>query len=304
MIVAGVGALLFVVAAMVRFYVAPALAVAPMDQNSVTYLEARDALLFDSNPDVLAPITTDLTIRAKTVGDVKASEKAPGDAVVWTGTTTITSADGVIRSQSTKRAAFDKRTAEAVNCCGGFMETTQDVRQDVKRTGLMFKFPFGTEKKSYQVWDDTAAKAVTTTFKGVTKVHGMKAFVFENDVPATVVGSREVPGSILGIEGTDAVTADSYYQNHTTYYVEPVTGAIINQVQDTKSWLNYDGYELVTTKAHIQFTEAQVKDMVDNVLGSQPTLLSLTQGFVPWVVMVLGLGLIGLGLGLTRRHAA
>lgn len=298
-VLAGVGALLFVVGGLVRFYVEPTLAVAPIDQNSITSLEAEGATLFDTA--TLSPITTDLSVKARTVGDVASSEKAPGDALVWVSTTTITSSDGVIRSQSVKRAAFDERTAEAVNCCGNFMETEEGVREEVTRSGLMFKFPFYTEKKTYQVWDDRLAQSVKTTYKGTDKVNGNTTYVFENEVPPTVVGTQDVPGSVLGLESSDNVTADSYYQNHNTYYVEPVTGAIVNQVTDTKSWFAYGENELVTTEAQIAYTPEEIKETYD-VLGARPQLLGLAHGFLPWVVSILGLGLIVVATVLGRRR--
>jgi hypothetical protein len=299
-VLAGLGALLLVLGLLVHFYVVPKLAVAPIDQDSVTSLEAHGATLFDTA--TLKPITTDLFVKARTVGDVAASKKAPGNALVWVSTTTVKSLDGVIRSQSVKRAAFDENTAEAVNCCGNFMETEDGVRKPVTRSGLMFKFPFGTEKKTYQVWDDTLEKAVTTTYKGTAKVQGHSTYKFENDVPATVVGTQDVPGSVLGLESNDNVTADDYYQNHNTYYVEPVTGAIVNQVTKTKSWFSYSGHDLVTTEATIAYTPQETRETYD-MLGSQPTLLSLAQGFVPWLVALIGLGLIGWGTFLSRRRS-
>jgi hypothetical protein len=301
-ILAGLGALLFVAGGLVHFYVVPALAVAPIDQNSVTSLEAKDATVFDT--ETLAPITTDLSIKARTVGDVAASKKAPDGILVWVGTTTVKSVpDGVVRSQSVKRVAFDENTAEAANCCGNFNETEDGVRTPVKRTGLVWKFPFNTEKKTYQVWDDTIGKAVATKYTGTEKLLGHTTWIFENDVPGTVVGTQDVPGSLLGQTSNDNVTADSYYQNHNKYYVEPITGAIVNQVTDTKSWFSYQGTDLVTTQAHIQYTQAQIKEMYDETLGNQPLLLSLARGFLPWVVAIVGLGLIALGTVLGRRHA-
>ena len=299
-VLAGLGAVLFVAGLLVPLYVVPTLAVAPIDQSSITSLEAKDATIFDTA--TLKPITTDLSVKARTVGDVKASEDAGGSTVVWVSTTTVTSSDGVIRSQSVKRAAFDEKTSEAVNCCGNFMETEDGVREPVKRSGLMFKFPFYTEKKTYQVWDDTLAKPVTTTYKGTAKVQGHTAWVFENEVPATVVGSQDVPGSLLGQATNDNVSADSYYQNHNTYYVEPVTGAIVNQVTETKSWYSYQGHDLVTTDAKIAYTPQETKETYDT-LGTKASLLGLAHGFLPWVVLIVGLGLMGLGTALGRRQA-
>lgn len=302
MVLAAVGALLFVVGLLVHFYVAPKLAVAPMDQKSVTHLEAKNATVFDIS--TLAPITTDLAIESRTVGDVKASEKAPGDTIVWHNNTTITSADGVVRSQSSKRAAFDSKTAVASNWGDNWYETTAGDRTPMTRKGLMYKFPFGTEKKTYQVWDDTLGDTVATSYKGTTKIEGTEIWIFENTVPATVIGSRTLPPNVFGGQpGGDDVTAEVNYQNHTTYYVEPVTGAIVNQVSDMKNWFSSDGTEVVATDAQLQYTAQQVKDMM-KLLGNQPQMLALAEGFLPWLVVVLGLGMIAVGAGLNRRHHA
>ncbi|HET6151924.1 MAG TPA: DUF3068 domain-containing protein [Marmoricola sp.] len=298
--VAGVGALLAVVAGMVHFYVAPSLAVAPADQDSMTYLSAKDATVFDTK--TLAPITTDLSVAAHTIGDVTASKKAPGDTVVWMNNTTITSSDGVIRSQSQKRAAFDAKTGAAVNCCDNFYESVKGERTKVNRSGLIYKFPFNTDKKTYTMWDDTAAKAVRTSYTGTSSVDGTKVYIFSSTVPAQSVGNQTIPASLLGLTGAD-VSADSMYQNSTKYYVEPITGAIMNQVTDTKSWFSYDGHELVTNDAHLSYTPKEIKDMHSTV-GSKPGLLALAQGFLPWVVLLLGLVMVTIGTGLARRRVA
>ena len=44
------------------------------------------------------------------------------------------------------------------------METTDGEREQVKRTGLVCKYPFGTEKKSYKVWDSTLGETVTSKY--------------------------------------------------------------------------------------------------------------------------------------------
>src|SRR4051794_38565871 len=158
----GLGAFLLVAALLLKFYAYPRVAVAPIDQNSVTKLQATGAEVFDTT--TLKPITTDLAIQSRTVGDVKASEDKGDNVRVWVNSTSIRSDDGVVRSRSTERTAFDATTAEAVNCCGAFDESTDGDRTPVKRSGLVFKWPFNTEKKDYKVWDGTLGKAVTAKY--------------------------------------------------------------------------------------------------------------------------------------------
>jgi hypothetical protein len=301
MVLSGVGAFLVLAGLMVHFYALPKLAIAPIDQSSITSLEASGATLFDTG--TLKPITTDLSVKARTVGDVTASKKAPGDTRVWVNTTTVKSSDGVVRSQSIQRKAFDGKTAEAVNCCGAFSETVQGERTPVTRSGLLFKWPFNTGKKTYQVWDDTLAKPVAATYDGSTSRDGITVYRFVSDVPASKVGTQDVPASVLGLPGTGNVTADSMYQNHLTYYVEPVTGAILDETQQQRTWFAAEGHELTTLQATLSYTDGSVKDTADQVRGKR-VMLSLAQGWVPWAVVGLGAILLAAGVLRSRRQDA
>jgi DUF3068 family protein len=294
----GLGAFLLIAGLMLKFYAYPKLAVAPIDQNSVTKLSASGAEIFDTS--ALAPLTTDLSVENRTVGDVKAS-KAQGDNVlIWASTTSIRSSDGTVRSRSAARTAFNAHSAEAVNCCGNFESSTDGERTAVKRTGLVFKFPFATEKKTYQVWDDTLGKAVATKFVKATSLDGLKVYQFSSDVPSTKVGTTDVPGSVVG-SSEATVTADSMYANTKTIYVEPVTGAIINQRQQQNATLAVDGEDkLTTTKADLSYTDAQIKANVDD-FKSKASQLSLVKGLLPLIGIILGLLALAAGLLLSRR---
>lgn len=300
-ILAGVGALLIVMAGMIHFYAVPKLAVAPVDVNTVTQLEAKGATLFDTG--TLKPITTDLAITNRTVGDGTATSKAPADTVVWASMTTIRSADGVIRSQSTSSSAMNDKSAMSVNCCGNFIESAAGERTPVTLSGLVYKYPFFTEKHNYQVWDSTLKTAVTAKYTGTTAIQGMKVYTFVSDVPASVVGHESLPASVFGLPGKGNVNADSYYQNHQTQYVEPETGAIINSVSDMKQWYSAQGSDLMTMDGHLNYTDAQVAKYVHDYKG-KAAQLGLLSGPAPWVVMVIGLALVAGGFVRGRRTRA
>jgi hypothetical protein len=220
--------------------------------------------------------------------------------LVWTGTTTITSDDGVVRSQSTDRAAHDAYTGEAVNCCGGFYEATEGERVPVERSGLVYKFPFGTEKKDYDFWDSTLGDTAKAEYLEEDEVKGVDVYVFEMSIPPTVVGSREVPGSVVG-EDAATVEADVVYGNTKTFWVEPITGAIIDRREQTTSTLAVDGVDKVTaTDADISYTDAQVDDLIDQI-DTKSILLGLLDGIAPVLALLLGLVSLAAGLLLIRR---
>lgn len=296
----GLGVFLLVGGVLLRFYAYPRLAVAPVDQNSVTKLTAKGAEIFDTT--ALKPLTTDLAVQNRTVGDVKASNDQGDDVRVWVGTTSIRSSDGTVRTRSTERTAFDATSAEAVNCCGNFEEDTDGQRDPVKRSGLVFKFPFQTEKKTYQVWDGTAGKATPATFVKETKIDGLKVYQFQQTIDRVKVGTREVPASLVGGSGTGNVEGDNMYALDKQIYVEPVTGAIVDQHQHTTSTVAIDGQdELTVTDANLAYTKATVAGNVDNY-SSKSSQLKLVHG-LPLLMVVIGLLSIVFGVLLARRRS-
>ena len=299
-ILVGIGAFLVVTGVLARFYAYPALAVAPIDQNSVTKLSATDATILDLS--TYKEVQTDMNVVNRTVGDVKASEDAGGDTRVWTGTTSYRDEIGNIRSRSAERYAFDAHTGEAVNCCGGFEETTDGEREEVKRSGQISKYPFGTEKKDYKFWDATLGQAVTTKFQKESDIDGLTVYEFRYEVPVTTVGTREVPPFIVGEEGSEAVEADVQYETTTTHWVEPTTGVVIDRESDTCNTLAVDGEQRATTSCGVfSYTDEQVEENIDEYKGKASSL-QMVQTTVPLVGVVLGLLLIVGGVLLARRR--
>ena len=296
----GVGVFLVVAGLLARFYAYPALAVAPKDQNSVTMLEAKGATILDLA--TLREVTTDMSVANRTVGDVKASDEADDGIVVWAATTSYRDQIGNIRSRSAERYAFDAHSGEAVNCCGSFVEETDGERLEVKRSGLISKYPFGTEQKDYKFWDDTLGQAVTTKFVKESEIEGLTVYEFKYEVPLTTVGTREIPPSLVGQPGTDALEVDIQYSTITQHWVEPTTGVVINRVSKTANTLALDGETLITTSGGtFQYTDEQVKDNVDEYKGKASSLQAV-HTTVPLVGLVLGLLLILGGVLLARRN--
>ncbi len=208
------GTFLLVLAPVMRFYAYPRLAKAPQAQNSVTTLVGPDATIFDIG--TLKEITTDLTTKATTVGDVKAAEKQGGNTVVWVTSSSTKSSDGVMRSRSVERMAFDATEATAVRCCGAFVSDVQGERRSVEHSGLLVKFPFRTEKKTYDFWDSTLEEPVPIKYQSTTKVDGREGVsvraVDSRDQGRHPGPAEESPGS----SGCESVTADSMYSNTRT----------------------------------------------------------------------------------------
>ncbi|GAB2878827.1 PorA family protein [Nocardioides pacificus] len=299
-ILVGLGVFLLVAAALMRFYAYPALAVAPDDQNSVTKLAAEGATVFDSDPEVLETFTTDLTAVSRTVSDVEATKDAPDGVLIYTGTTSVTDADGVVRTRSAERIAFDEVSGAGVDCCDTFEETEEGKAEVVTRKGQILKFPFNTQKEDYDFWDGDLKDSAPAKYEGEEEVKGLDTYKFVQTIPETEVGTRWVPGSILGSEES-TVEANVLYRNTRTMWVDPVTGAIIDRTEDQHSQLEYEGELLTTTEAVLEYTDEQVQENVDEYSG-KAFLLSGMRGTFPIVALLLGLILIVAGVLLARRR--
>lgn len=303
----GLGGFLVVGALLMRFYAYPTLAVAPVDPDSVTELSAEDVVLFDSNPEVLDTITTDLEIVSRTVGDVEATEDAPDGTRVWVSTTSVRDDEGVVRSRSAEVIPMDARTAEAENFGESWRETVDGEKVQVARSGHVLKFPFDTQKKDYEYWDSTAGQAFTAEYAGTQDRDGLTTYVFEQEIPDTVVGTREVPGAILGLEDEPSVEAEVHYENSRTLWIEPTTGALVDRIDDQRQWLTYEDAELTVQDGTIAFTDEQVATLVADYKSTAPLLAGMKSTY-PLIAGLLGLLALAAGAALMlrsrSRHAA
>lgn len=289
-ILLGVGVFLVVAAALLRFYAYDQLAVAPIDQDSENVLVGADANVFDTGE--LENITTDLTTTAKTVGLVEETEKAPDDVVVWETTTSTKSSDGVVRSRSIERIAFDAHTGEAVNCCGTYQGNEEGVNEEVEREGLLVKFPFETEKKTYKWWDADLGEAVPIEYVDDEDVKGLTTYKFQQTIEPTVVGTMDAPKSLLGEKGEGNVEAEMTYSNVRTLWVEPRTGVVIKRSEQQHNTIRYDGEDRVTTtEVDTKFDDDTVEANVDTY-GTLSTMLFLLRTLLPLIFLVLGLALV------------
>ena len=149
-----------------------------------------------------------------------------------------------------------------MNCCGAFEETTDGEREQVKREGLVFKFPFETEKKSYQVWDGTLGKTITAKFVKETDDRRAQGLRVPAEIPRTQVGTREVPASVVGEPGTGNVEAAIMYalDKHLSRSSRaPARSSTSTSTRTHRSAI--DGEDKVTTtEARLAYTKATVDE--------------------------------------------
>jgi hypothetical protein len=248
----------------------------PLDVDSDTYLTGQAQKL---NPGTGQVEDVPVKVYSNTKVDPK---KSDDKVVVWVNYTCVNidrdnppnclaDDDDRLISNSVDTFASDRHTGMAVN-------DPKYVGQDAaKHEGLVNKFPFNTEKKTYPYWDDLLGTTVNAKYDSTVEVQGLKTYLFKVSVPKT---NAKIAGDV---EGT--------YQTEKSIWVEPRTGAIVNQEQHETRLLP-DGS--VVLDMALKFTDATVKQSVadgkDN-LG----LLNLVGRTVP---------IVGIGGGLICLAAA
>jgi hypothetical protein len=198
---------------------------------------------------------------------------------------------------STDRVAWDRKTGEAVHCCGEAVDGVP-----TRHEGLSYKFPFGTEKKTYQFFDTTAKKAYPMSYKGSDQIQGLTVYRFEQPVGPVQIGESEVPGSLVG-ETAPTVTVPRFYDNLRTVWVEPVTGVIVKgQEVQHQVFRDAAGADAVTlVDVTLTFNEKTQKQQADLAKDGR-SKKALLGTWVPLALILLGVIMLIIGLVILARR--
>ncbi|MFI9646301.1 DUF3068 domain-containing protein [Streptomyces sp. NPDC052040] len=218
----GVGTFLLVLAPLLAWYVAPRAALNPIDIDT-TAVYVGTGSVFDTGQVRSVPGQR-ITVTQRVRGDVADSERS--GAAVWDVTTTVDA--GPARPAADPHTALeflparwvtDRRTNEPVHCC----RETPAFQGDA-----YLKFPFDVGRHSYQWWDDSLGSTVTLHYAGTRKIQGYTGYRFTGTVAPARVGTRLVPGALVGRPGASQVLAEEWYSNHgVELVVDQRTGRVL-----------------------------------------------------------------------------
>jgi len=281
----GVGVFLVVLGGLLKFYVADRVILTPIDQYAQTTSPGPGSYL---DPTTQKVRSADLVAVRTLKGDVAASDK---NTAVWDVSVVLSTGDGQLVQATVDRVATDRRTAEAVNCCGEAVNSVP-----TRHSGLSYKFPFDTQKQDYQFWDANVKKAVPAKYVSEETVQGLTTYKFISEVPATQIQTLEVPGSLVG-ESAPSVQAPVYYDDVRTVWVEPKTGVIVKGSEQNKTTLRNSAGQDKTTVLQFDLTfnndsqRSQAQLARDNI-GK----IDLLTTWLPLIGLLVGIVLIIAGL--------
>ncbi|MFF7444615.1 MULTISPECIES: porin PorA family protein [unclassified Streptomyces] len=288
LILLGLGTFLLVLAPMLAWYVTPRAAVNPIDIDQTAVYKGTGRVFDTDKVKTLDGQTITVTQRVR--GNVEDSERS-GDAV-WDVTTTVDTDKTLPASDPhdaldfvPHRWVMDRRTTKPVHCCG----ETPYIEGEA-----YLKFPFDVQKRSYQWWDNTLGNTVVLTYRDTRKVQGYTGYRFTGTVAPTRVGSRMVPGTLVGRPDSPQVLAEEWYSNHGfELVVDQRTGRVIYAQTGPRRTLRAPGAKkdavVLLDSEKIAFTTGTQKDAVEKaeqdsgqlrVIGETVPIGAAVAGFV------------------------
>ncbi len=108
----------------------------------------------------------------------------------------------------------------------------------------MLKFPFGTEKITYQLWDAGSDDSYPAKYAGAETIDGATVYRFHQETGDVQLGFLNLPGSVIG-QGSGNVQTDRMYNASIDAWIEPMTGAIVKGRKHVVQWAELNGKKVL-----------------------------------------------------------
>ncbi len=282
------GGFLVTLAVLAQFWAPGQLMKTPLDTDSLTLLDGT-AQLSDGTGG-----TNEFPIKAFSVTRAD-SERSDGEVVVFQNSSCLVKDEGDIDecvsasdpqerlvTAGTDNFATDRRDAMAVDD-PKYLPPSAEAKE-----GLVNKWPFEAEKKTYLYWDGFADEAVDATYDRTETVDGLEVYVYKIVVDGVPM---EVTDGVMGTYSTDR-----------EIWIDPTTGAIVNQFESQER-LDDEGNPFLILD--YGFTDEQVAANAEDAKSNAGSLnlVTSTVPLIGWIVGIPAL-LIGLALQFMRRRSA
>lgn len=330
-VLVGLGAMLLVAAIMIPTYTVSRLAKTPLDLEITTVA---------TNPQTGAPSEVlDSKSLTSTTGSAKVDQNVPlvsqrfltvenpsdaSEMTIQAGQTlrrTDKQGDTGLLTASIDRVTVDRKTGEPVESVdggpNGAIAVTVDkkgesVMDPVQHVGLQYRFPIGTEKKTYPYFDLNTRKTYDATFVEETEINSLKVYHFQMTAPVTDLSTvansptnkLTLPAAKWGVEGDGDVTMARFYTNVRDLWVEPDTGTVIKGQEQIHLFYARTGDkpEVTALKSTLVFDENTIESQI-SVAKENIDKLSLYGRTLPIILGIVGLLFLiaGIVLGLLGK---
>ncbi|WP_410871495.1 DUF3068 domain-containing protein [Nocardia sp. A7] len=282
-ILVGLGALLLAAAVMIPTYTVGKVAKTPLDLRITTIAKSvpgEESLVLDSksltSPEGAAKIDTNVPIVSQRFLTVE--EPSDADEMTVQAGQTLRRDDrdasvGLLTA-SVDRVTIDRVTGEPIDASpNGSIAVNVDksgasVADESQRRGLQYRFPIGTEKKSYPYFDLNARATYDIDFIDESEINGVPVLHFQQTIPVTnmwdvvpaATNKLTLPAAKWGLPGEEPVTMTRFYTNTRDVWVEPRTGAVLKGGEKIHLYYGRSAEQVDVTalKSHLVFDEPTI----------------------------------------------
>jgi hypothetical protein len=296
----GLGAFFLVLAFLLRFVLPGQVVKWSLNEYQVTTLTGRDISYFSPSPlKEISGVNAQATITVD--GDVAAGTSS---TAVWNEFTSVEDTTNNLAIQYVQqRSAFDRHSGLIVDCCGAYVSITNVGSTYGRQSGLAYVWPIGTQPITYQVFDPILRRPEPYRYAGTATTDGMRSYKFVEQETNQQFATQTVPGPLVGLKGQPSVTLPEYLTETNTVWVDPVTGAPLNETENRTLALEDNGVtRLILFKGVLSATPGSVASLVSKA-DSSHTKIEVIEDIGPLVTVLLGVILlvIGITLTVTRR---
>ena len=289
------GAFLVTFALLLRWWVPDHVIRFPLNEYSVRAFAGRDITYF--NRAALKEYTGVTVAAVQTLeGDVKSGTSS---TAVWGSFTALEDQTHHVSIQNTsQRSAFNRRSGLLVDCCAAAIGSNTKVVQ----SGQGFVLPFGTQRRTYQIFDVTLLRPEPLTYAGTGTIDGMAALKFVEHITNDQFGEQTLPGPLVGMKDQATVTLPEFLTATNTYWVDPVTGRPVEVTLDQTISLEDNGgaTRLVLLGGRLSQTPASVRSAVASARQDHARI-QLIEDTGPLIGILAGLIALVLGIVLVWR---
>jgi hypothetical protein len=278
------GAFLIAVALLAQFYMGDALLKTPINVHETIAVDGTaktpnaKGKVQDVNVLAWSIYHTNTSLSDSKIASFQNSQCLVVDIGNPTGCVSSKDPQNRLLSATKDNYATDRRTAEAVN------DPAHLPPGATPHEGVINKWPFLAEKKTYTFWDDGTQRGYPATFARTDTLLGHGVYVYDVHVPQTRI---EVASGVKG-----------HYTDDKQVYVDQMTGSVLDQ-REHQVRTDLHGRPVIDLR--IGFTDAQVKKLVDDAKANDKQL-KLIRTTLPVVGLVVGIPVLLLGLFLTLRN--
>jgi hypothetical protein len=307
-VLAGIGALLLVLAIGLPTFLAPAVSqlpatlqickagsrtdpvgcVPPYDAKATgaTYLQFDGAGAHINTGDLVD--TVEIVPQTDKTAAAIANGTLDPDAMIWDYYTTTKDSAGAKVAQTSAEIALNRKTGTAVPWSGQFL--ADDSQSTVHFSGNEFQFPFNAQAKDFPIFDDNTHTTSLAKYTSTDNIDGLDAYHFVVHVPSTQIGLPQPSMSaLLQLFAPKATSGKLMYTDDKEIWFDPNTGALVKfRDHQTKTLVADDGTEKTLLDGDFKSVDSETAQFVA-MAKKNDQMLQLAGVFAP-----LGLGLVGL----------